>query len=102
MAATPTPPPSEPEVAGGSRQREGATAADTPTRRERVAATGTRAAMSMVRFIALVGIVGLAIIAGAIMESQDVEGWIEGLVIGAGAVILSSVVFLSRRLGRRA
>ena len=57
--------------------------------------------MSMVRFIALVGIVGLAIIAGAIMASQDVQGWVEGLVIGAGAVILSSIVFLSRRLGRR-
>lgn len=95
MAATPTPPPSEPETTSG---RDVGAAA--PTRRERAAATGTRAAMSMVRFIALVGIVGLAIIAGAIMESQDVKGWIEGLVIGAGAVVLSSIVFLSRRLGR--
>jgi hypothetical protein len=101
MSATPAPPPSEPEIASGSRQAGAATAGDSPTRRERAAATGTRAAMSMVRLIALVGIVGLAIIAGAIMTSQDVEGWIEGLVIGAGAVILSSIVFLSRRLGRR-
>lgn len=101
MAATPTPPPSEPEVASGSRRGGAATAGDTPTRRERAAATGARAATSLVRFIALVGIVGLAIIAGAIMTSQDVEGWIEGLVIGAGAVILTSIVFLSRRLGRR-
>ena len=100
MAATPTPPPSEPEVASG-RHGGAATAGETPTRRERAAATGARAAMSMVRFIALVGIVGLAIIAGATMASQDVEGWVEGLVIGAGAVILSSIVFLSRRLGRR-
>jgi hypothetical protein len=57
--------------------------------------------MSLVRFIALVGIVGLAIIVGAIMTSQDVAGWIEGLVIGAGAVILTSIVFLSRRLSQR-
>jgi hypothetical protein len=57
--------------------------------------------MSLVRFIALVGIVGLAIIVGAILTSQDVEGWIEGLVIGAGAMILTSIVLLSRRLDRR-
>jgi chromate transport protein ChrA len=57
--------------------------------------------MSLVRFIALVGIVGLAIILGAILTSQDVEGWIEGLVIGAGAMILTAIVLLSRRLDRR-
>lgn len=74
-------------------------AGEVPTRRQRAAATGNRAATSLVRFIALVGIVGLAIIVGAIMGGQNVEGWIVGLVIGAGAVILSSVVFLSRRLG---
>jgi len=97
MSTRPTPPSrSEPEGAGGRHAAGG-----TPTRRQRAAATGTRAAMSLVRFIALVGIVGLAIIVGAIMTSQDVEGWIEGLVIGAGAVILSSIVFSSRRLGRR-
>ena len=102
MAAPSTPPPSEPEVANTGRRGGAATAGDTPTRRERAAASGTRAAMSMVRFIALVGIVGFAIIAGAIMTSQAVEGWVQGLVIGAGAVILSSIVFLSRSLGRRA
>ena len=56
--------------------------------------------MSIVRLIALAGIIGLAIVAGAILTSQDVRGWIVGLAIGAGAVILSSIVFLSRRLGR--
>lgn len=100
MAATPTPPPPGPGDASGGHAE--ATAGETPTRRERAAATGTRAAVSTVRFIALVGIVGLAVIAGAIMASQDVEGWIQGLVLGTGAVILSSIVFLSRRLGRRA
>jgi hypothetical protein len=98
MSTRPTPPP-PPDPEGARRRHAGDEA---PTRRERAAATGTRAAMSLVRFVALVGIVGLAIIAGAIMTSQDVEGWIEGLVIGAGAVILTSIVFLSRRLGRRA
>lgn len=72
----------------------------TPTRRERAAAAGNRAAMSIVRLIALAGIVGLAIISGAILTSQDVRGWIVGLAIGAGAVILSSIVFLSHRLSR--
>jgi len=97
MSTRPTPPShSGPEGADGRHAAD-----ETPTRRERAAATGTRAAMSLVRFIALVGIVGLAIIVGAIMTSQDVAGWIEGLVIGAAAVILTSIVFLSRRLGRR-
>jgi hypothetical protein len=66
-----------------------------------MADSGTRAAMGLVRVIALVGIVGLAVIAGAIMDGQDAAGWIQGLVIGTGTVVLSSVVFLSRRLRRR-
>jgi hypothetical protein len=56
--------------------------------------------MSIVRLIALAGIVGLAIVAGAILTSQDVRGWIVGLAIGGGAVVLSSIVFLSRHLSR--
>lgn len=56
--------------------------------------------MSIVRLIALAGIIGLAIVAGAILTRQDVKGWIVGLAIGKGAVILSSIVFLSRRLSQ--
>jgi hypothetical protein len=94
MSTRPNPPGHE--GAGG-----GDAAGETPTRRERAAATRSRAAMTLVRFIALVGIVGLAIIVGAILTSQEVEGWIEGLVIGAGAMVLTSIVLLSRRLDRR-
>jgi ABC-type uncharacterized transport system permease subunit len=62
---------------------------------------GTRAATGTVRLIALIGIVGLAVIAGAIMSSQHVQGWIEGLAIGSGAVILTLIVLLAGRHAAR-
>jgi hypothetical protein len=66
------------------------------------AAIGTRAALGFVRLAALAGVVGLAVIAGAIMTSQHVEGWIEGLAIGVGAVILTLIVLgAGRRAARR-
>lgn len=99
MAGMSAPPPPSQTSPRGSHPRTAGP--EGPTRRDRMAATGTRAAMSLVRLIALVGVVGLAVLVGAIMDNQGAAGWIEGLVTGTGAVTLTSVVFLSRRLGRR-
>jgi len=50
------------------------------------------------RVLATGGIIGLAVALGAILGSQDVEGWIIGLVVGLTSVILAGVLWSSRQL----
>jgi hypothetical protein len=58
----------------------------------------TRAERGLVRLVATGGIVGIAVLLGAILVSQDVAGWIVGLVIGLVSVILAAVLWSSRQL----
>jgi hypothetical protein len=58
----------------------------------------TRAVRGLVRLVATGGIVGIAVLLGAILVSQDVAGWIVGLVIGLVSVILAAVLWSSRQL----
>jgi uncharacterized membrane protein len=48
--------------------------------------------------VATAGIVGIDVALGAILVSQDVAGWIVGLVIGLVSVILAAVLWSSREL----
>ena len=48
--------------------------------------------------IATGGIIGIAVALGAILASQDVAGWIIGLVIGLTSVVLSALLWSSRQL----
>ena len=50
------------------------------------------------RLIATGGIVGIAVLLGAVLVSQDVAGWIVGLVIGVTSVVLAAVLWSSRQL----
>ena len=50
------------------------------------------------RLLATGGIVGLATALGAILVSQDVAGWIVGLVIGIVSVALAGILWSSRQL----
>jgi hypothetical protein len=50
------------------------------------------------RLIATGGIIGIAVALGAILVSQDVAGWIVGLVIGLTSVILAAPLWSSRQL----
>ena len=50
------------------------------------------------RGVATGGIVGLATAAGAAMGAQDVAGWVIGLSISLGTVLLAAVLWSSRRL----
>ena len=43
------------------------------------------------------GIVAIGVILGAILVGQDVEGWIVGLVVSIVSVLLSSMLWSSRR-----
>ncbi len=53
---------------------------------------------AFVRVIATGGVVGIGVALGAILSSQKVAGWISGLVIALVSVILSAILWSSRRL----
>ena len=53
---------------------------------------------AFVRTIATGGVIGIGVALGAILTSQNVAGWIVGLVVALVAVILSAVLWSSRRL----
>jgi hypothetical protein len=50
------------------------------------------------RTIATGGIIGIAVLLGAVLVGQDVAGWIVGLVIGLTSVILAALLWSSRQL----
>jgi hypothetical protein len=53
---------------------------------------------AFVRVVATSGVVGIGVALGAILVSQKVAGWITGLVIALVSVILSAILWSSRRL----
>jgi hypothetical protein len=65
-----------------------------------IPARGKRFAVEsfVMRIIATAGIVGISVAIAAIMASQDVQGWIIGLVISLLSVVLAGVLWSSRRL----
>jgi Na+/proline symporter len=59
-------------------------------------------ALGLMQLVALAGIVGLAVILGAVLVSNaKTKGWLDGLVIGAVSVALTVLVLLSGRHVRR-
>jgi uncharacterized membrane protein len=51
-----------------------------------------------VRVVATGGIIGIAVLLGAILDSQDVAGWIIGLVVGLVSVVLAAILWSSRQV----
>ena len=51
-----------------------------------------------VRLIATGGIVGIGVAIAAIMVSSKSQGWIVGLVVSIGTVVLAGVLWSSRQL----
>lgn len=51
---------------------------------------------SFSRFIATGGIIGIGAGLAAILASQDVDGWIIGLVVSALSVVLAAIVWSVR------
>jgi hypothetical protein len=58
----------------------------------------TKVERATMRLIATGGIIGIAVLLGAVLVGQDVAGWIVGLVIGATSVILAALLWSSRQL----
>lgn len=52
----------------------------------------------LMRLVATGGIIGIAVALGAVLVSQDVAGWIVGLVVGLTSVILAALLWSSRQL----
>ena len=50
------------------------------------------------RVVATGGIIGIAVLLGAVLVGQDVAGWIVGLVIGVTSVVLAAILWSSRQL----
>jgi hypothetical protein len=72
---------------------EGTDVSMLPERHERPALES-----AFVRVIATSGVVGIGVAFGAILGSQDVAGWTIGLVIAVVSVVLSAILWSSRRL----
>ena len=58
----------------------------------------TKVERGAMRVVATGGIVGIAVLLGAILVDQDVAGWIVGLVIGLTSVVLAALLWSSRQL----
>jgi hypothetical protein len=58
----------------------------------------TKLERGFMRLVATGGIIGIAVLLGAILVGQDVAGWIVGLVIGVTSVVLAALLWSSRQL----
>jgi len=58
----------------------------------------TKVERGAMRIIATGGIIGIAVVLGAVLVGQDVAGWIVGLVIGLTSVLLAALLWSSRQL----
>jgi hypothetical protein len=58
----------------------------------------TKVERGAMRVVATGGIVGIAVLLGAVLVGQDVAGWIVGLVVGVTSVILAALLWSSRQL----
>lgn len=58
----------------------------------------TKVERGFMRLVATGGVVGIAVLLGAVLVGQDVAGWIVGLVIGLTSVILAALLWSSRQL----
>jgi hypothetical protein len=58
----------------------------------------TKVERGLMRMVATGGIIGIAVVLGAVLVGQDVAGWIVGLVVGLTSVILAALLWSSRQL----
>jgi hypothetical protein len=58
----------------------------------------TKIERGFMRIVATGGVVGIAVILGAVLVSQEVAGWIVGLAVGLTSVTLAALLWSSRQL----
>jgi protein-S-isoprenylcysteine O-methyltransferase Ste14 len=94
--ASPTTDSSATEVPRGGAADESGVGHETTMLPERRARPPLESAF--VRIVATCGVVGIGVALGAILRSQSVAGWIIGLVVALVSVIVSAVLWSSRRM----
>ena len=94
-AGPPEPQPSEREARFTERESQRHATQGMVPGRERRRSKIERGAM---RVIATGGIIGIAVLLGAVLVDQDVAGWIVGLVVGLTSVIMAALLWSSRQL----
>ena len=63
-----------------------------PARRRRRVAFET----ALHRLVATIGVIGVGVALGAVLASQDVAGWIIGLVVSVESVLLTGLLWSPR------
>jgi hypothetical protein len=58
----------------------------------------TKVERGSMRVLATGGIIGIGVILGAVLVSQEVAGWVVGLVVSLTSVILAALLWSSRQL----
>ncbi len=58
----------------------------------------TKVERASMRVIATGGVIGIGVVLGAVLVSQEVAGWIVGLVVSLTSVILAALLWSSRQL----
>ena len=53
---------------------------------------------ALVRLVATGGIIGVGVVLGAVLTSNNVQGWITGLVVAVVSVVLAALLWSSRQL----
>ncbi|GAC1600663.1 MAG: hypothetical protein NVS3B21_27870 [Acidimicrobiales bacterium] len=52
----------------------------------------------LVRIVATAGVIGIGTAVGAVLDANNVAGWIDGLIVSSLSVVLAAVLWRSRRL----
>jgi hypothetical protein len=58
----------------------------------------TKLERGSMRLVATGGIIGIAVVLGAVLVGQDGAGWIVGLAVGLTPVVLAALLWSSRQL----
>src|SRR5918999_4831939 len=58
----------------------------------------TKVERGAMRLVATAGIIGIAVLLGAVLVGPDVAGWIVGLAVGLTSVLLAALLWSSRQL----
>jgi len=58
----------------------------------------TKLERGSMRLVATGGIIGIAVVLGAVLVGQDGAGWIVGLAVGLTSVVLAALLWSSRQL----
>ena len=94
--------PPDPDAERAARRTERDERREAPAERPGVMIPNRRKRLPLeapfMRAVATAGIIGIGVVIAAIMASQDVQGWLIGLVVSAVSVVLAAVLWSSRRL----